>query len=310
MGEEVDDPDPCAAIDANLFSASSTEAVQPLYSPLDPSRREIRLLRHVAAKLQGPDQSACSLHFKLITASLDDDPIYDALSWCWASAEDPIMIRVNGHRLSIRSNLWDILECFVMTNDLIPDFWIDAACINQGDLLERNSQVGLMRTIYPKARTVRIWLGAMTGEHANLSAFLDKASNGEAALDLLSEDDGSKQGLLCILSAPWWSRLWVIQEARLANAIVLHAGDLSITWHALKITLSTLLSFIWGVNGHHSSQKQTMHGGSANSRRSSSSFFSPDQLKCAGSRTNWGIHLQSGCERSKRQSVRHLGVPA
>ena len=37
--------------------------------------------------------------------------------------------------------------------------WIDAICINQGDLAERGQQVGRMADIYKMATRVLIWLG-------------------------------------------------------------------------------------------------------------------------------------------------------
>jgi hypothetical protein len=38
-------------------------------------------------------------------------------------------------------------------------FWIDAICINQDDIPERNSQVQMMGDIYTNATFVMIWLG-------------------------------------------------------------------------------------------------------------------------------------------------------
>ncbi|KAH6674395.1 heterokaryon incompatibility protein-domain-containing protein, partial [Halenospora varia] len=37
--------------------------------------------------------------------------------------------------------------------------WIDAVCINQNDIQERQDQVSLMRQIYEQAEQVVIWLG-------------------------------------------------------------------------------------------------------------------------------------------------------
>jgi hypothetical protein len=37
--------------------------------------------------------------------------------------------------------------------------WIDAICINQSNVAERELQVGLMRDIYQQADGVVIWLG-------------------------------------------------------------------------------------------------------------------------------------------------------
>jgi hypothetical protein len=38
-------------------------------------------------------------------------------------------------------------------------FWIDAICINQLDVPERNQQLAMMKWIYFRADTVVIWLG-------------------------------------------------------------------------------------------------------------------------------------------------------
>jgi hypothetical protein len=42
--------------------------------------------------------------------------------------------------------------------------WIDAICINQKDVQERNHQVRIMSTIYKCAESVRVWLGGWTNE--------------------------------------------------------------------------------------------------------------------------------------------------
>lgn len=38
-------------------------------------------------------------------------------------------------------------------------FWVDAICVNQNDIPERNAQVQLMRSIYRDAALVLSWLG-------------------------------------------------------------------------------------------------------------------------------------------------------
>ena len=37
--------------------------------------------------------------------------------------------------------------------------WIDAICINQDDMAERNAQVAMMADIYDRAMNVCVWLG-------------------------------------------------------------------------------------------------------------------------------------------------------
>lgn len=50
--------------------------------------------------------------------------------------------------------------------------WIDAICINQDDIAEKNSQVAMMAEIYKKATRVNIWLG----ESNRLSRFIFMSS--------------------------------------------------------------------------------------------------------------------------------------
>lgn len=58
----------------------------------------------------------------------------------------------------IRQNLFDfILVASKLDRDTL--FWVDAVCINQDNLFERNSQVARMGEIYECAQDVRIWLG-------------------------------------------------------------------------------------------------------------------------------------------------------
>jgi hypothetical protein len=42
--------------------------------------------------------------------------------------------------------------------------WIDALCINQNDVEEKNNHVPFMREIYEYADTVSVWLGEDTAE--------------------------------------------------------------------------------------------------------------------------------------------------
>lgn len=52
------------------------------------------------------------------------------------------------------------------------EIWIDSICINQNDVDERTSQVGIMREIYAKCTEVIIWLGE-AGESDHLGHLLE-----------------------------------------------------------------------------------------------------------------------------------------
>jgi len=46
--------------------------------------------------------------------------------------------------------------------------WIDAICISQGDVEERESQVRQMRQVYQRASLVVIFLGSSRDQHLGL----------------------------------------------------------------------------------------------------------------------------------------------
>jgi hypothetical protein len=69
------------------------------YSPLDPSRREMRLLTI------GP-----GLKCSLATASLNDKPLYYALSYYWGAPSETIAINMDGTPFQLRKTLYAFFE--------------------------------------------------------------------------------------------------------------------------------------------------------------------------------------------------------
>ncbi|RSL86871.1 hypothetical protein CEP52_015684 [Fusarium oligoseptatum] len=68
---------------------------------------------------------------------------------------------VNGKRFHLRPNLFSAFQA--MRNANTPrTIWVDAICINQDDISERNNQVQQMNDIYSKAEVVNVWLGEST----------------------------------------------------------------------------------------------------------------------------------------------------
>lgn len=85
---------------------------------------------------------------------------YYAVSYTWGVPEPLCKIKVNGKELSIRKNLFDMLLAMRQRNpEGQPRLWIDAICINQEDVAEKNQQVQQMKHIYSEAETVYSWLG-------------------------------------------------------------------------------------------------------------------------------------------------------
>ncbi len=102
---------------------------------------------------------SCSLEAR----SLDGENLqFDALSYVWGDATQLIPILVDGKLFLATRNLFQALHSF-RKNSVVPGFlWVDAICINQQDVEERNHQVALMTQLYGQAEKVRIWVGPDT----------------------------------------------------------------------------------------------------------------------------------------------------
>lgn len=96
----------------------------------------------------------CNLKVTTINANSN----YEALSYTWGNAADRRPIRVNGRRSSVTVNLEEAIRQLRRLTEK-RTIWADAVCINQGDMQEREQQVGEMAQIYRNASRVLIWLG-------------------------------------------------------------------------------------------------------------------------------------------------------
>ncbi|PPJ56525.1 hypothetical protein CBER1_03888 [Cercospora berteroae] len=91
---------------------------------------------------------------------------YEALSYSWGGAFDDEdladgTIVISGHTVPIGGNLYNALRR-LRYPDRARRLWIDALCINQDDIPERNGQVQSMETIYSHCSKVLVWLGEDT----------------------------------------------------------------------------------------------------------------------------------------------------
>ncbi|KAL6798215.1 heterokaryon incompatibility protein domain-containing protein [Trichoderma sp. SZMC 28012] len=131
--------------------STQAESDTPLYQPLD--ARYIRLLKLLPGS--GPDP----IRIQLQSASLEDPGPYTALSYVWGDAKvDRRTIYSGDIELSVTANLFHALCRFRDVSET-RTWWIDAVCINQSSITERNQQVSLMMEIYAKAEETVMWLG-------------------------------------------------------------------------------------------------------------------------------------------------------
>ena len=177
------------------------------------------------------------------------------------------------HSYNVTVNLYGAL-CRLRDGYQLLPFWIDALCINQNDLDERNYQVSRMGEIYGNARAVWIWLNEteevrrsvypkmtmmrkileeaykekfdpyqFNFEYANL---LDRLSFSEGRVEFVK--DGQVQisqhvDLEMFFELPWFRRVWVLQEVFRANA---NAFVLTTSGLGLPFTdVLTGLCYLW-----------------------------------------------------------------
>ena len=123
-----------------------------LYQPLNVAERQIRFLTLQPGRLY--DEIVCNRYI----VSLDQNPTYEALSYVWGDPSITQSIQVDGKPFDITLNLVAALRRLRYPNNN-RRLWVDAICINQGDLDERSSQVAIMRRIYEQAERAILWVG-------------------------------------------------------------------------------------------------------------------------------------------------------
>lgn len=140
--------------DSNLPDENSKGFDRPQYHycALEDASSRIRLLRVKPASGE-KDPIECSL----ITCDLETAPLYAAASYTWGDPESVAQIWVEGSPLPVRENCRYLLWQFRL-NGGYDYYWVDAICINQQDLDERNCQVAMMWKIYARAESVLISL--------------------------------------------------------------------------------------------------------------------------------------------------------
>ena len=109
-------------------------------------------------------------------------------------------------------------------------FWIDALCINQTDIDERNAQVALMQNIYASAAFVLVWLDSQRNKCQDSLDFIEETDPRWFAPYIQRDWVQRPPQLWPLFGAAYWSRMWVVQEFVLARSILVAAGSTFLPW--------------------------------------------------------------------------------
>ncbi|KAH6959459.1 heterokaryon incompatibility protein-domain-containing protein [Fusarium avenaceum] len=195
---------------------------------------------------------------------------YEALSYTWGAPENPgFAIIQDGPGLPesvlpIQRNLVEAMFA-LRYQDRPRIMWIDAVCINQGDITERGLQVERMADIYRLAHRVVVWLGptdaaaavalpvlAHIGRQIEYSKSNHIPPSPDATepewykIDLpLPYSDDIYAAVYELLGRPWFERVWIVQEIQLANVdSSLQCGSSVIPWPIFRRAVLCLQSKI------------------------------------------------------------------
>jgi hypothetical protein len=200
-----------------------------IHTPLNHFRPSIRVFKVL------PDLSQEGLlQCDLANGTVNDK--FTCLSYTWGEECAARPILVNRQLFLVRQNLWNFLN---VARNMFPSrpFWIDAVCIDQNSISERNHQVAQMGVIYAAAAHVIVWLGSSKpiADFFRVwkECYMIKSGPfwwNETKRPLLEVELGWNQ----LGSHDYWTRAWITQEISYARNLSLLASNVELDRRLLK----------------------------------------------------------------------------
>jgi len=231
---------------ASMTSETPPSAFE--HDPLPDSTTQFRLL-HI---LRG--DFGQHVECEISSWPIDDAPSYYAISYTWGDPAETAEITVNGKPLAVRRNCEYVLQQAFATK-ASRYYWVDAICIAQTSIQERNHQVGIMGKIYSGAKHVFACVGPHADDSEYLMATIDSqrpilekvymwgrsivgynmlsvhhsmynpmSRHMRRQLQCLftmrtSERLRTGEAFIAFMKRPYFTRVWVLQELHLATRV-------------------------------------------------------------------------------------------
>ena len=148
------------------------------------------------------------------------------------------MLSLDGLQIEVRENLWQALY-HLRKPDTDLRLWVDALCINQENIPERNEQVSRMSTLYNQAEEVLAWLGPEDNDSDKAVVAIKRSvvPSSFRSVDVPSSSETFSfieiNSIYHLLHREYWTRVWIIQEVSKARKITIHCGHDKLPWKDL-----------------------------------------------------------------------------
>jgi hypothetical protein len=178
------------------------------------------------------------------TFQVDHPPGYEAVSYTWGDPTPSHYVEVGSSRLPINANL-DLALRRLRRRDIKRRLWVDAICIDQYNVKERQIQVRHMCNIYRGAQRVVVYLGEeadgseqmpelframayiralIKSSEANPNAKLEHSDHTSDVTPCLA-GSSAWAAARAFYGRPWMRRVWVIQGMVVAKDLVFVCGN-------------------------------------------------------------------------------------
>jgi hypothetical protein len=185
---------------------------------------------------------------------------YTCLSYVWGSDNPSHEILINEKRMQVRDNLFDFLGnvarkatpsalyngregsdpkdpslwtqddeypvLYTEEDEFHRWWWIDALCIDQTNVPEKNHQVQRMGNIYYDSESVVAWIGNET----DIASLFRRVNNESYSITPGTIDSRIEH----LKASTYWTRAWIVQETRVSQTVFLLAQDVLVDAKSLR----------------------------------------------------------------------------
>lgn len=246
------------------------------YEPLTSNSGEIRLVK-ITGLQHDAETDSIVLELDILHTPLNQATRYLAISYAWGNPARTHKLLVNGTALFVPENTFQTLyTVYHALPSLVAELrgrshqvnlWIDAVCLNQSDLKEKDEQVRRMGQIYSQAtgtigyigrppkgknpfdgfRTL-LWMGNDVGLDMPDNVPVDAAKawcrQSSRDPDQFEEEVGPiaafAEAYADLFASDWFIRCWVVQEMALSREITClygHGSDFAVMGLNVMVTL-------------------------------------------------------------------------